>query len=108
MSKAVAVDGDTSHEESKSKHSADTNSTGSWTNVSFTVTKGDKCAVDGKMVELEATAKWKYVGGTKTVAAASVAVGPFDDSATLTAGETRLKDKDRNILVDNDSASGST
>jgi len=103
MTKPIAVDGDTQIETSSSKHPLDANHSGQWKKVTFTVTKGDKVSVNGKLVELGATASWTYVGGAN----GNTQVGPFSDSATLTASTTKLKDKSRDVLVDGDQATGS-
>jgi hypothetical protein len=103
MLKFVAVAGDTKIKTSTKKHASDTNSAGQWKLVSSTVTSGEELKVNGALVEISAQATWSYVGGT----AGNTTVGPFPDSATLTAGTTRVKDKGRNILVDGDNASGS-
>ncbi|TMQ07441.1 MAG: hypothetical protein E6J90_05275 [Deltaproteobacteria bacterium] len=105
MPKPVAVDGDTQVKTSSKKHSSDTNSAGKWQLVSSSVTQGSKLSVAAKLVEIGATASWSYVGGT--AGSPPVAVGPFSDSATLTASTTRLKDKGKDLLVDGDQASGS-
>jgi hypothetical protein len=105
MSKPVAVDGDTQVQTSGVQHSTDGNKTGKWQLVTSQVTKGSKCSVGGKLVEIAATAAWSYVGGT--TGSPPVAVPPIPDSATLSAGNTLLKDNHRGILVDGDRAAGS-
>jgi hypothetical protein len=107
MTKAVAVDGDTQVKTSTKKLSADTNNTGSWALVTSSVTKGQKCSVSGKFVELGATAAWSYSGGSVTAGAVTTTLPPVPDSATLVAGTTLLKDNGSNILVDGDEQDGS-
>lgn len=102
MTRPIAVDGDTQIETSTAKHPSDGNQNGKWEQVSFTVTKGDKVSVNGKFVELSATAVWSYVGGAN----GTTPLPPVPDSATLTAGTTKLKDQSRDVLVDGDEATG--
>lgn len=106
MPKPVAVEGDTQFETSSAKHGADTNQSGQWGLVSSSVTAGTKIKVDGKLVELGASASWSYAGGTATAGTSAVPVGPFPDQATLTAVATKLKDNGKDILLDGDEATG--
>ena len=105
MPKPVAVDGDTQVETSTAKVQADSNQTGSWQLVTSSVVQGKKLSVEGKLVELSATAAWQYVGGT--TGSPPVPVPPMPDSATLMAGSTKLTDGGQGILVDGDEATGS-
>lgn len=69
---------------------------------------GQKLSVDGKRVELSATAAWQYVGGTTgSPPIGPVPIPPIPDSAILKAGSTKLTDGGRGILVDGDKATGS-
>ena len=103
MSTPVAVDGDTQFETSSATLAADTDGTGAWHLTSSSVTLGATLSVNGKPVEIAATASWTYVGG----AAGGTALVPQPtDSATLTAAATRLKDNDDNLLLDGDQATG--
>lgn len=104
MPTPVAVDGDTQVETSTAHVPADSNQTGAWQLVTFTVVKGQKLSVNGKLVELSAQAAWTYVGGT--TGAPSVPVPPMPDSASLRPGSTKLTDGGHSILVDGDEATG--
>ena len=108
MPKPVAVDGDTQVETSTSKFQADSNQTGSWQLVTSSVMKGQKLSVDGKLVELSATAAWQYVGGTTgSPPSGPIPIPPIPDSATLMAGSSKLTDGGQGLLVDGDEATGS-
>lgn len=100
----MAIDGDTKFETSTAKHTADTHQTGAWSRVSKQVTLGNVLAVGKKNVELHATAMWSYTGGS--TGTPPTTVGPFLDSATLTAKPTRLTDGGRHLLVHDDRAEG--
>ncbi len=104
MPKPVAVNGDTKVETSTAKHQADTNQTGSWQLIKFTVLKGGKVCVQDKLVEQSATAAWQYIGGSTS--SPPVPVGPFPDNAALNPGATVLTDGKQGILVDGDQATG--
>jgi hypothetical protein len=111
MAKPVAVDGDTQFKTSTNNHPSDINKTGAWSLVTSNATKGQRVSVNGKFVELVATASWTYTGGTTQPpppATTPVPVGPFPDSAILNAGNTVLEDSGSHILVDGDKASGTT
>ena len=101
---AVAVEGDTQEETSTAKLPADSNQTGSWALVKLTVVPGTKVSVEGKKVELSATASWLYSGGTS--GQPSVPVPPIPDSASLQAGATKLTDVGQGILIDGDEVTG--
>jgi hypothetical protein len=103
MSKSVAVDGDTQFETSTAKLPADTDQKGFWQPVGEpVVTLGETISVKDKKVELSAEMTWTYIGG----AASNTPIGPFQDTATLTAGPTKLTDANRNVLVEGDEATG--
>jgi len=87
---------------SSAKLSADTNQTGSWQEVSFTVVQGTKISVDGKKVETSATASWSYVGGSTPTGP----LPPVPDSAALNGSSTKLKDNGVAILRKGDKATG--
>ena len=103
MAKAVAVEGDTKEITSTAKLPADAGQSGAWKAGSLQITTGDTISVDGKKVELSAMMTWTYEGGT---AANNSPLPTLMDSATLSAGATKLKDKNRSILVDGDEISG--
>ncbi len=104
MPTPVAVDGDTQVETSTAKAQADANQSGSWQLLMSNVVTGTKLSVDGKFVELSATASWIYSGGS--AGSPPAPVGPFSDSATLMAGSTKLTDGGQGILIDGDEATG--
>ena len=101
-SKFDAVDGMTAITTSSAILTADTNATGGWTEVSFTVTKGTKLSVDGDFVEILAIAVWSYVGGTTP----GGPLHPVPDVATLTPSTTLLKENSGNLLLVGDKATG--
>lgn len=102
MSKAVAVEGDTQAVTSTSKLSADTAQSGSWQAGTLEVTTGTKLTAAGKKVELSAVMTWTYQGGT----AGTSPMPPVSDSATLTAGPTKLTEGGQSVLVEGDEALG--
>jgi len=104
-SKEVAVDGMTAITTSSAKHPLDLCQTGSWQQMSFAVIKGTKVSVDGKKVEVSATASWSYIGGTAPVGSCAP-VGPFPDSAALSGSTTKLKDNGTSIMRKGDKATG--
>ena len=108
MPTAIAIEGDTQAETSTAKLSADSNQTGSWSLINFTVVTGTKVSAGNKKVELSATASWEYKGGsTGSPPAPVVTLAPVIDNASLQAGSTKLTDADQGILVDGDEATGS-
>lgn len=104
MSKAVAVAGDTQVETSTAKHPLDTDRKGFWEPDSDApvVTLGQTISVNGDKVELEAEMSWTYKNGR----ANNISVGPFPDSAKLTAGPTKLTDANQHVLVEGDEQTG--
>ncbi len=109
MPKPIAVDGDTKVETSTANVAEDSNKTGRWQLSNSNVVKGRMLSVDGKRVELSATADWIYEGGSKTdpVSGATVTIPPISDNAVLMAGPTSLTDRGEGVLVDGDEATGS-
>jgi len=103
MTKAVAVEGDTQVVTSTAKHPGDVGQSGSWTESALQVTVGETISVAGKKVELSAQMIWIYAGGT---VANGSPMPPVTDTATLTAGSTKLKDMNHDLLVDGDEVAG--
>lgn len=104
MSKPVAVDGNIEFETSSEKHDSDSNKSGSWKLIESGVTLGSILTVQGKLVAIEAFAKWQYIGGT--TGSPPTSVPPVDDSATLSPTATVLTDNGDHLLLDNDQQSG--
>lgn len=104
MPKPVAVEGDTQFETSTEKLKADSNQTGSWQLVTSQVVTGQVVGVDGKLVEIMATAAWVYAGGTS--GSPPVPVPPVPDQAVLQGTSTILTDMGQAILLDGDEATG--
>jgi len=104
MSKAVAVAGDTQFETSAAKLPADAGQSGSWQPGELLVTSGQTVSVNRKKVELSASMTWTYVDGL-TAAGSPLSPAPVD-TATLTAGPTRLTDSRQHVLVEGDEQSG--
>jgi hypothetical protein len=103
MSKAVAVQGDTTLETSGETLEADSDGTGSWKLASSDVVVGRTLTCEGRHVELRASATWSYVGG----ASGGTPLVPVPDAADLPPARTLLTDNGDHILVDGDEAVGS-
>ncbi len=105
MATPVAIKGDTQAKTSSAKDAKDTSQSGAWGSTFINVTSGKKCKVNGKPVELEATAGWIYKGGI-VKGPPDAPIPPFSDDASLKAGSSKLKDGGKNILVDGNKAQG--
>lgn len=102
MSRAVAVQGDTTFETSGETLEADSDGTGSWKLISSDIGVGRTLTRERRHVELRASATWSYVGG----ASGGTPLAPVPDAADLPAAPTVLTDDGHHILVDGDEAVG--
>ena len=105
MSIPVAIEKDTKVITSSKKIPADRNGTGRWVEGSLSVKQGKNISVNGKRIELSAEMTWDYVDGSS--GNPPVKIGNVEDSATLHAAVTKLKDTGEDVLLHGDEATGS-
>lgn len=87
---------------SSGKLAADTNKTGSWSEVSITETTASDVSIDGENPIHESVATFMYSGGT--AGSPPVPVPPNTSIVTLSPGTTAITVQGRSLLREDDKA----